>query len=98
MKKLALAIATFTIIGFAGSVMADEGIFCDSQQGQMGKPGPLANELSENSQGGGNPFGPGIGNLAASFNPGNPLLQPPVLLNSFCVIQNGEGQGPGHPD
>ena len=90
-------ISTLTVtlaLGFATPLMAasDQGIDCIGE----GAPGQGAKALSELSQGGDNPFRPGIGNLAKSFNDGNDFQQPPLLMNSFCEIGNGKGKGPGH--
>jgi hypothetical protein len=95
-KLLISAAVVGFALGLSSPIMAasDKGIDCAPNGGS---PGTGANQLSEESQGGDNPFKPGIGNLAKSFGPpGNPLRDPAVLLNTFCGIQNGKGKGPGH--
>jgi len=95
-KLLISAAVVGCALGLSSPIMAasDKGIDCAPNGGS---PGTGANQLSEVSQESDNPFRPGIGNLARSFGPAeNPFQDPAVLMNSFCVIQNGKGKGPGH--
>lgn len=97
-KTLAIIVAgsmAGSMFGIASPAFAagENGINCGIPD-TNGAPGTGANALSEDSQGGGNPFQPGIGNLAKSFNEGNDFQQPPLLLNFFCTT--GNGQKPGH--
>lgn len=87
MKRHALTIAL--VLGFATPAMADnEGINCIDE----GAPGQGAKVLSDAPEA---TWRRGIGNLGKAF---TPVVEPPVLMNTFCEIQNGNGQGPGHAE
>jgi len=90
MSASALALVMAMSAPALAGAQANNGINCIDE----GAPGQGAKALFEAGEG--TQTKPGIGNLAKSFPEGTDFQQPPLLMNFFCVIQNGKGQGPGH--
>ena len=93
MSASALALVMAMSAPALAGTQANNGINCAPLGGA---PGLGANFLSAESQGGDNPHQPGIGNLSKSFGGSGVVFQSrPFLLKTFCVVQNGNGKGPG---